>query len=234
MDRKQIAVLTGAGISAESGLKTFRDADGLWNGYAIEQVATPEAWESNPQLVLDFYNMRRREAANARPNAAHYALAALEKCHQVSIITQNVDDLHERAGSSGILHLHGELTKKRSELDPSLLHPWDDDLCLGDKAEDGGQFRPHIVWFGENVPMLPKAIEIVERADILVIIGTSLKVYPAAGLMDFFRVDRPLYVIDKTIPELPSGYKHSDWITCLEKPASEGVVELLTILGCPG
>lgn len=234
MDRNRIAVLTGAGISAESGLQTFRDAGGLWNGYAIHQVATPEAWGEDPQRVLDFYNMRRRDAAKAQPNAAHLALAALDACHDVTIITQNVDDLHERAGSRNILHLHGELVKKRSERDPSLISPWTDDIRLGDLAEDGAQLRPHIVWFGEGVPMLSEAIEIVSRAEIFVIVGTSLQVYPAAGLIDYFHPGGPVFLIDKAIPHIPNRSRYAGGITCLEKPATEGVVELLSLLGCPG
>ena len=234
MDRKRIAVLTGAGISAESGLQTFRDAGGLWNGYAIEQVATPEAWEQDPQRVLDFYNMRRREAAKAVPNAAHFALAALDECHDVSIITQNVDDLHERAGSRNILHLHGELVKMRSELDSSRVYPWIDELRLGDLAEDGGQLRPHIVWFGEEVSMMGEAVEIVREADIFVIVGTSMQVYPAAGLIDHFQEGGPVYVIDKVIPHIPQRGRYADAFFRLEKPATEGVVELLSLLGCQG
>jgi NAD-dependent deacetylase len=234
MDRKRIAVLTGAGISAESGLQTFRDAGGLWNGYAIEQVATPEAWEQDPQRVLDFYNMRRREAAKAVPNAAHFALAALDECHDVSIITQNVDDLHERAGSRNILHLHGELVKMRSELDSSRVYPWIDELRLGDLAEDGGQLRPHIVWFGEEVSMMGEAVEIVREADIFVIVGTSMQVYPAAGLIDHFQEGGPVYVIDKVIPHIPHRGRNADAFFRLEKPATEGVVDLLSLLGCQG
>ncbi|NDC77122.1 MAG: NAD-dependent deacylase [Chitinophagia bacterium] len=234
MDRKRIAVLTGAGISAESGLQTFRDAGGLWNGYAIEQVATPEAWEEDPQRVLDFYNMRRREAAKALPNAAHFALAALDVCHDVTVITQNVDDLHERAGSGNILHLHGELVKMRSERDTSRVYHWTDDIRIGDLAEDGGQLRPHIVWFGEEVPMLGEAIQIVREADIFVIVGTSMQVYPAAGLIDHFREGGPVYVIDKVIPYIPYESRYAGAFFRLEKPATEGVVELLSILGCAG
>lgn len=234
MKSKRIAVLTGAGISAESGLQTFRDAGGLWNGYSIEEVATPEAWQENPQRVLDFYNMRRRDAEKALPNAAHFALAALEKCHDVSVITQNVDDLHERAGSRKILHLHGELTKKRSEWNPSRVHPWTEDIRLGDLAEDGGQFRPHIVWFGEAVPMLDEAISIVRRADIFVIVGTSLQVYPAAGLIDHVRDGRPVYVVDRAIPHIPHRDGNAGELVRIEKAATEGVVELLSLLGCAG
>lgn len=227
-------MLTGAGISAESGLQTFRDAGGLWNGYSIEEVATPEAWEENPQRVLDFYNMRRRDAEQARPNAAHIALAALDKCHDVTVITQNVDDLHERAGSRNILHLHGELTKMRSERNTSRVYPWTGDIRLGELAEDGGQLRPHIVWFGEPVPLLSKAIDIVTRSDIFVIVGTSLQVYPAAGLIDYFPEGCPVFVIDKVIPPIPHRGRHAGGLTRIEKPATEGVAELLSLLGCAG
>lgn len=235
MDRKKIAVLTGAGISAESGLKTFRDSDGLWNGFAIHEVATPEAWAENPQVVLDFYNMRRKEALQAQPNAAHLALATLERCHDVHIITQNVDDLHERAGSQSIVHLHGELLKMRSSIDPDLLYEYVEDIHLGDLAADGAQLRPHIVWFGEDVPLLWRAIEIVRASDILVVIGTSLQVYPAAGLLGIFPADRPVYVIDKSIPSISSRRNHSgteSLLTCIEKPATVGVADLMRQLHC--
>lgn len=193
---KKIAVLTGAGISAESGIKTFRDADGLWEGHDVMEVATPEGWNNNMELVLDFYNQRRRQLLEVKPNSAHLALAVLEEQFEVSIITQNVDDLHERAGSSNVIHLHGELLKARSIIDPELVYDWKKDIKLGDLCKHQQQIRPHIVWFGEAVPMLEKAADIVAQADILMVIGTSMQVYPAAGLVDYKKVGTPLYFID--------------------------------------
>ena len=219
MSKKKLVILTGAGISAESGLKTFRDSDGLWEGYNIEDVATPRAWRKDPQLVLDFYNFRRKNVLDATPNAAHYGLAELEKDFDVTIITQNIDDLHERAGSTNILHLHGEILKMRSERDPELIYPVTGDIRLGDKAEDGSQLRPYIVWFEEPVPMMELAVPIVNRADLFVVVGTSLVVYPAAGLVNYIRQGIPLFVLDKKLPYIPdSGY-----LTCIEKPATEGI-----------
>lgn len=219
MSKKKLVILTGAGISAESGLKTFRDSDGLWEGYNIEDVATPRAWRKDPQLVLDFYNFRRKNVLDAKPNAAHYGLAELEKDFDVTIITQNIDDLHERAGSTNILHLHGEILKMRSERDPELIYPVTGDIRLGDKAEDGCQLRPHIVWFEEPVPMMEMAVPIVNRADLFVVVGTSLVVYPAAGLVNYTRQDIPLFVLDKKLPYLPDN----GFLTCIEKPATEGI-----------
>lgn len=219
MSKKKLVILTGAGISAESGLKTFRDSDGLWEGYNIEDVATPRAWRKDPQLVLDFYNFRRKNVLDAKPNAAHYGLAELEKDFDVTIITQNIDDLHERAGSTNILHLHGEILKMRSERDPELIYPVTGDIRLGDKAEDGSQLRPHIVWFEEPVPMMELAVPIVNRADLFVVVGTSLVVYPAAGLVNYTRQDIPLFVLDKKLPYLPDN----GFLTCIEKPATEGI-----------
>src|SRR5580693_5906727 len=184
-DKKRLVVLTVAGISAESGLKTFRDSDGLWEGYEVAEVATPRAWRKNPALVLDFYNMRRRDVAKAQPNAAHLGLAELEKDFDVHIITQNIDDLHERAGSTRVLHLHGEIFKMRSEHDETLVYDIREDILLGQQAEDGAQLRPHIVWFEEPVPMIEQAVPLVRGADIFVVVGTSLVVYPAAGLVNF-------------------------------------------------
>lgn len=207
---KKIVVLTGAGISAESGIKTFRDADGLWEGHDIMEVASPIGWNKNPTLVLDFYNKRRAQLLTVQPNKAHEILAELEKQFNVHIITQNVDDLHERAGSSSILHLHGELLKVRSVSNEKNIMHWKTDLKLGDCDEKGNQLRPHIVWFGEAVPLIEKAIEIVETADILVIIGTSLQVYPAAGLMNYVNQNVPVYYIDPkpaTIYDLPNKLK---------------------------
>src|SRR5450432_2328482 len=220
--KKKLVVLTGAGISAESGLKTFRDSDGLWEGYEVTDVATPGAWRRDPQLVLDFYNYRRRDVATADPNAAHFGLAALERDFDVHIITQNIDDLHERAGSTRVLHLHGEIFKMRSELDESLIYPIHDDIHIGDMGADGGQLRPHIVWFEEPVPLISKASRFVRSADILVIIGTSLAVYPAAGLIDFASPSTPKFILDKNIPytqSIQNLYK-------IQKPATEGINEL--------
>lgn len=225
MNRKKIVVLTGAGISAESGLRTFRDSDGLWEGYDVTEVATPRAWRKNPALVLQFYNERRKNVAAAKPNAAHTGLAALEKDFDVTIITQNIDDLHERAGSSKVLHLHGEIFKMRSEEDETLVYPIHDDMQPGALAEDGAPLRPAIVWFEEPVPMIETAAWIVQQADIFVVVGTSLVVYPAAGLMHYAPAHIPKYIIDKKIPAV-SGIPN---LICIEKPATEGVGELLKI-----
>ena len=225
-ERKHIVVLTGAGVSAESGIKTFRDTDGLWETHRIEDVATPEGWEANPQLVLDFYNQRRRDVHKVSPNAAHTGLAELEKDFDVTIVTQNIDNLHERGGSTRVVHLHGEILKMRSETDEDLIYPILDDIKLGDTAEDGGQLRPHIVWFGEAVPMIEVATKIMTDADIFVCIGTSLQVYPAAGLIDYVPPFAMKYIIDKSIPEV-GGYRN---IVSIEKPATEGVAELLKLL----
>lgn len=226
MAKKKLVVLTGAGISAESGLKTFRDSDGLWEGYDIEDVATPGAWKKNPKLVLEFYNFRRRNVRDAQPNAAHHGLAELEKHWDVHIITQNIDDLHERAGSSKILHLHGQIFKMRSEHDEELIYDIAGDINLGDVADDGAQLRPHIVWFGEAVPAISEAVDIVRTADLFVVIGTSLVVYPAAGLVNYAPWEIPKYIIDKRIPYSSSLYN----LTAIEKPATEGVGELLKLL----
>ncbi len=216
---KKLIVLSGAGISAESGLKTFRDSDGLWEGYDVNEVATPGGWRRNPDLVLQFYNMRRRHVRDALPNEAHTGLAALEKYFEVQVITQNIDDLHERAGSSQVLHLHGEIFKMRSELDETLIYPIREDIQLGDKASDGGQLRPHIVWFEEPVPLIVEASRLVHRADILVIVGTSLAVYPAAGLIDFASPQIPKFIVDKNIPFTRDIRNlHS-----IQKPATEGI-----------
>ena len=223
--KKNLVVLTGAGISAESGLKTFRDSDGLWNGYNIEDVATPRAWKKNKQLILDFYNMRRRDVLNAQPNAAHIGLAELEKDFDVHIITQNIDDLHERAGSTRVLHLHGEIFKMRSESDEGLVYEIRNDILLGDKANDGAQLRPHIVWFEEPVPMIERAAEIAFSADIFVVIGTSLAVYPAAGLINYAPRTVPKFIVDKNIP-----YSSLYNLTAIEKRATEGIIELKNLL----
>ena len=193
---QKIVVLTGAGISADSGLRTFRDTDGLWEGYKVEEVCTPEAFARNPRLVIDFYNERRRQAQAAKPNAAHLALAELEKYYQVQIVTQNVDNLHERAGSSTVLHLHGELNKARSSADPGYIVPCHTDQTLNDRDPHGKPMRPHIVWFGESVPLLDEAAAIVSRAQILLIIGTSLQVYPANTLACYAHPDTRIFVLD--------------------------------------
>lgn len=199
---KKLVVLTGAGISAESGLATFRDSGGLWEGHRIEDVATPEAWHRNPELVLDFYNQRRKAAMSAKPNDAHTILAALESRFDVTIVTQNVDDLHERAGSTKVIHLHGKLFESRSTLDPTLIYPikgWE--LKTGDRCERGSQLRPNIVWFGEMVPLMEPAADIASQADIFLVVGTSLVVYPAAGLVDVVPREVPKYIIDPKILE---------------------------------
>ncbi len=192
----KIAVLTGAGVSAESGIKTFRDSDGLWEGHDVMEVASPEGFEKNPEAVLEFYNQRRRQLLTVEPNAAHIALAELERQHQVTIITQNVDDLHERAGSTDVVHLHGELLKARCTFDADLILDWKKDLNLGDLSENNHQLRPHIVWFGEMVPMIEVAAEVVSQADILIIVGTSMQVYPAAGLVQYANPHVPIYFVD--------------------------------------
>ena len=193
---KKCVVLTGAGISAESGLQTFRDSGGLWEGYRVEDVCTPEAFARSPQTVIDFYNARRRAAAAAEPNAAHFALADLERAYDVQIITQNVDDLHERAGSSKVLHLHGELNKLRSTVDENEILPWQGDQTLADRDSRGRPLWPHIVWFGEAVPLIEEAVRLVEAADTVIVVGTSLKVYPAASLLHYARFGVPVYLID--------------------------------------
>ncbi len=227
MPKQKLVVLTGAGISAESGLKTFRDSDGLWEGYNIEDVATPRAWRRDPQLVLDFYNMRRKDVLAAQPNAAHDALAALQKHFDVTIVTQNIDDLHERAGSQKVLHLHGEIIKMRSDENPHKFYSIKDDIQLGHTADDGSQFRPHVVWFEEPVPMIEEAIPIMYEADIFILIGTSLAVYPAAGLVDYVKEKVTKYVIDKKIPTVS---RYANMIP-IEMPATQGVVELMKLLG---
>lgn len=227
MSKQKLVVLTGAGISAESGLRTFRDSDGLWEGHNIEDVATPRAWHRDPQLVLDFYNMRRRDVLAAEPNTAHKTLMELESHFDVHIITQNIDDLHERAGSGKVLHLHGEILKMRSEKNAWKLYPIHEDMTLGHKAEDGGRFRPHVVWFGEPVPMIEEAIPVMQSADIFVLIGTSLAVYPAAGLVDYVDDEVKKYVIDKRIPAV-SRYSH---VIPIEMSATSGAAELKRLLG---
>lgn len=220
MKKKKIVVLTGAGISAESGIPTFRDAGGLWEGYDVMEVATPEGWKSNRELVLDFYNQRRKAALQAKPNQGHYILADLEQDFDVTIITQNIDNLHEQAGSSNIIHLHGELFKSRSTLDENLVYSingWE--LKLGDKCEKGSQLRPHIVWFGEMVPMMEPAMEEAVSADIFMVVGTSLLVYPAAGLIDMIDNEVPKYVIDPHLPSIPTRPN----LHLIEEKASTGL-----------
>ncbi|MCU0340719.1 MAG: NAD-dependent deacylase [Spirosomaceae bacterium] len=212
--KKKLVVLSGAGISAESGIKTFRDTGGLWEGYSIEDVATPEGWRRNPQLVLDFYNERRKQGLTAQPNEAHLILAELEQYFDVQIITQNVDNLHEKAGSGQVLHLHGELYQSRSTKDPNLVYQMDGwELKLGDKCELGSQLRPNIVWFGEDVPMMEPALALTEEADIFVVVGTSLVVYPAAGLVYYVRPRVPIFVVDPNTPDIDGSVKNVTFIT---------------------
>ncbi|WP_396210534.1 SIR2 family NAD-dependent protein deacylase [Flavobacterium sp.] len=217
---KKIVVLTGAGISAESGIKTFRDADGLWEGHDIMAVASPIGWKKNPELVLDFYNKRRAQLLTVQPNSAHKILAELEQLFTLQIITQNVDDLHERAGSSSVLHLHGELLKVRSVANETCILDWKTDLHIGTSDPQGHQLRPHIVWFGEAVPLLDKAIEIVTTAEVLIIIGTSLQVYPAAGLMHFIQPNVPVYYID---PKPATIYDLANPLKVIPLTAVEGM-----------
>ena len=222
MNKKHIVVLSGAGVSAESGLKTFRDSDGLWNGYDVYEVATPGGFKKNPQLVLDFYNDRRRDVAAAKPNAAHIGLANLERDFDVTIITQNIDDLHERAGSTKVIHLHGEIFKMRSVTDVHTIYEIRGDIQIGDMAPDGTQLRPYIVWFEEEVPMMEEAVKILQDADYFVVIGTSLQVYPAASLVQYAPPFLPKFIIDKKNPTA-SIYPN---LTIIEMPATEGVKEL--------
>ncbi|QHL86211.1 NAD-dependent deacylase [Nibribacter ruber] len=222
--KQKVVVLTGAGISAESGLATFRDADGLWEGHDVMEVASPEGWRKNPELVLEFYNQRRKSALDVKPNAAHLALVKLEEMFDVRIITQNVDDLHERAGSTHILHLHGKLFENRSTQDSSLIYPvqgWE--LKLGDLCEKGSQLRPNIVWFGEPVPLIEQAIEETMTADYLLVIGTSLQVYPAAGLLSYAPHDTPIYLVDPNTPAV----SHRRNLTILKEKATEGVPKIV-------
>ena len=218
---QKIVVLTGAGISADSGLRTFRDTDGLWEGYKVEEVCTPEAFARNPQLVIDFYNERRRQAQAAEPNAAHRALAELEKYYQVQIITQNVDDLHERAGSSTVLHLHGELNKARSSADENYVVEWTGDQSINDTDPQGRPMRPHIVWFGEAVPLIETAARWVSQADKVLVVGTSMQVYPAAGLLEYAPYEAERYLVD---PRPPKGLAN---ISIIEAKAKDGVPQLV-------
>ncbi|MBO6607598.1 NAD-dependent deacylase [Psychroserpens sp.] len=222
---KHLVVLTGAGMSAESGVKTFRDAGGLWEGHDVMEVASPQGFARNPELVLDFYNQRRKQLLEVEPNSAHYAIAELESQFKVSIVTQNVDNLHERAGSNTVMHLHGELTKVRSTGNPDNVLTWTGDLNLGDTCGQGHQLRPHIVWFGEEVPMIDHAIRVCESADILLIIGTSMQVYPAAGLMNFTPYTTPVYYIDPN-PAITSTSR----VTVIPKKATEGMIAFQKLL----
>ncbi len=225
--KKKLVVLTGAGISAESGLKTFRDAGGLWEGYAVTDVATPQAWQRNPEMVQRFYNERRKQVLAAQPNEAHQALVALEKDYDVQIITQNIDDLHERAGSTKVTHLHGLITYAQSSKIANLIYPISgDELRLGELCELGSQLRPHVVWFGEAVPMIETAAKICADADIFVLIGTSLAVYPAAGLIDYLPNEVPKYVIDLKIPNVTNCLN----VIKIENSATDGMKALLGIL----
>nr|WP_315164338.1 NAD-dependent deacylase [uncultured Flavobacterium sp.] len=221
--KKKLVVLTGAGISAESGIKTFRDSDGLWEGHNVMEVASPEGWRKNPEFVLDFYNQRRKQLFEVHPNAGHQILAELETDFEVFIITQNVDDLHERAGSTNVLHLHGELLKVRSCTNPNCVLDWKEDLNLGQLDPNGNQLRPHIVWFGEEVPALEQAITITENADYFAVIGTSLQVYPAAGLIDFTKNKIPVFYIDPKPIKIPNL---KNPLEVIPEIASEGVKTL--------
>ncbi len=232
MENRKIVILTGAGMSAESGISTFRDSDGLWEHYPVQQVASIEGYEEDPGLVLNFYNMRRKELLNVEPNHGHLMVAALEKYFNVTVITQNVDNLHERAGSSHVIHLHGELmkvTSTRNPNDPSCIEELTPERCeirMGDKAVDGSQLRPYIVWFGEPVPKFEEAVNEVSTADIFVIIGTSMQVYPAAGLIRYVRPDTQVYLIDPKEVRVYSSQR----VHAIRKGASEGMDELIKIL----
>lgn len=222
---KHIVVLTGAGMSAESGLKTFRDADGLWEGHDVMEVASPQGFSANPELVLEFYNQRRRQLLKVDPNSAHFDLANLEQDYKVTIVTQNVDDLHERAGSTKVLHLHGELFKVRSIYDEFDVKEWRKDLIIGNLCEKGYQLRPHIVWYGEAVPMIPKAINICQTADVLFIIGTSMQVYPAASLINYVPKNTKTFFID---PKPAINSQHN--LTVIAEPATVGIKKVIELL----
>ncbi len=224
MTKQKIVVLTGAGISAESGIQTFRDSGGLWEGFDINEVATPEGWNKNQELVLEFYNQRRKNVREAQPNAAHFSLVKLEEKYDVQIITQNIDDLHERAGSANIIHLHGEIMKARSIADEDRLYDLGEkDIQKGDLCEKGYQLRPHVVWFGEDVPMMTKAIAAAQNTDILIVVGTSMVVYPAAGLVNYVPRHIPKYIID---PNIPEGLHHPNLVK-ISKKAGEGVPDVV-------
>lgn len=224
--KKHLVVLTGAGVSAESGLQTFRDSDGLWMGYDVYEVASPAGWEKNPSMVLDFYNKRRREVAAALPNEAHQIIASLEENYKVTVITQNIDDLHERSGSKSVFHLHGEIFKMRSENDENTFYEIKGDITLGDKASDGFQLRPHVVWFGERVSNILEARKIMSTAEVFVLVGTSLQVYPASGLIDYLSLHVDKYIIDKKPPYVPEH--HNFYV--IKKSATDGMRALQKIL----
>jgi NAD-dependent deacetylase len=224
---KKLVVLTGAGISAESGIPTFRDSGGLWEGHRVEDVATPEGWRKNREVVLDFYNQRRKKALEVQPNRGHGILVELEEFFDVTVVTQNVDNLHERAGSKKVIHLHGNLFESRSTMDESLIYPiagWE--LKLGDKCEKGSQLRPNIVWFGEAVPLIETAADEAAQADIFLVVGTSMQVYPAAGLIDYVRFEVPKFLVDPKIPDL----LHIPNLTVITDKASTGMVKLKSLL----
>ena len=219
----KISILTGAGISAESGIKTFRDADGLWEGHDVMEVASPHGWVKNQELVLDFYNQRRKQLKSVVPNEAHLSISRLQKVHKCTVITQNVDNLHEKAGNEHVLHLHGELTKVRSIANDKLIYSWEDDLKTGDLCEDGHQLRPHIVWFGEAVPTLNQAIIQVQKSDLCIVVGTSMQVYPAASLVAYLPAHSPIYYIDPR-PQLNYELNQmSDRLKVIEQPATIGL-----------
>jgi len=224
---KNIVILTGAGMSAESGVSTFRDSGGLWEGHDVMQVASPQGWDNDTRLVLEFYNQRRQQLLKVKPNAGHYGLASLEKNFNVQIITQNVDDLHERAGSSNVLHLHGELFKVRSTCNENKIEVWKKDLNIGDTDENGCQLRPHIVWFGEAVPLLDTAMKLVKKADTFIVIGTSMQVYPAASLIHYVPSGNPIYFID---PKPTIGTMAFPNLTILDEAATSGVIKLKHLL----
>ena len=224
--KKHVVVLTGAGVSQESGINTFRDSDGLWEGHDVQEVATPQGFARNPELVQEFYNQRRAQLKEVKPNKAHFALVALEENYEVSIITQNVDDLHERAGSAEVIHLHGQLNKVRSTQYEDLVYDWNKDLKMGDKCAKGYQLRPHIVWFGEAVPMLDTAVDIITQADIVIIIGTSMQVYPAASLVGFAPARTPVYYVDPK-PTLNYELQQSGNVKVIQEKAGKGVSDLV-------
>ncbi len=224
---KKIVVITGAGMSAESGVKTFRDSGGLWEGHDVMEVASPQGWHKDQEMVLEFYNQRRKQLLEVQPNNAHKLLAKLEKNFDIEIITQNVDDLHERGGSTNVLHLHGELFKVRSTKDESLVYNWKKDLNTGDLCEIGSQLRPHIVWFGEAVPLLGKAIEITQKAEIFIIIGTSMQVYPAASLIQYTEPNIPKFYIDPKPNIYESNYKN---LTIISEKATTGIGKMISEL----
>ncbi len=223
MKKQKIVILTGAGISQESGISTFRDANGLWQNHDIMEVASPKGWQNNPELVLEFYNQRRRQLGQVHPNAAHLAITKLQNDYEVVVVTQNVDDLHERAENKNVLHLHGELYKVRSEHNEHLIYEWKKDLHLGDLADDGSQLRPHIVWFGEAVPEIVNAANLVSAADVFIIVGTSMQVYPAAGLIGYLKPEVPIYYIDPN----PLVFQTNNPLQIIDKKASEALPKLI-------